>query len=117
MSIASPAQLTRESDRNYALAIHLSPLSAMLFGPAILMPIVLWLLRKSESPFVDDHGRESVNAVLSFLLYNVLAIITLVGVILLPVLYIVAIVSLVRGAVAASRGDFFRYPMTIRFLG
>ncbi len=105
-----------ESDRNLGLAMHLSPLAGLLFAPAILAPLLLWLVNRDKSAFVDDHGRESVNAVLSFVLYHVAAFITVIGIIALPVLYIIAIVSIVRGAVAASRGEFFRYPMTLRFI-
>jgi len=34
----------------------------------------------------------------------------------LAAVWIVAIVSLIRGAVAASRGEIFRYPMCLRFI-
>ena len=105
-----------DTDRNFGMAIHLSPLVAFLFGPAILVPLVLWLIRRDESPFVDDHGREMLNALLSFVVYHIVAIITIIGIVALPVLYIVGVVNLVRGAVSAGRGEFFRYPMTIRFL-
>jgi uncharacterized Tic20 family protein len=117
MSIASHAQpVATDSDRNYALGIHLSPLAALVFGPAILAPVVLWLIRKDKSEFVDDHGRETINALLSFLLYHVVAVVTVIGLVVLPVLYIVGMISLVRGAIASGRGEFFRYPMTLRFL-
>ena len=105
-----------DSDRNYGIAMHLSPLAGFVFGPAILAPLVLWLVRKDESAFVDDHGREMVNVILSFVLYHFLAVITVIGIIALPVLYIVGIVNVIRGAVAAGRGEYFRYPMTLRFL-
>lgn len=105
-----------DTDRNVAVAMHLSPLAGLVFGPFVLVPLVLWLVRRDDSAFNDDHGREMVNALLSFFLYNFIAVITLIGVIMLPVLYIVGIVNLVRGAVAAGRGEYFRYPMTIRFL-
>ena len=105
-----------DSDRNYGIAIHLSPLAGFLFAPAILAPLVLWLVRKDESPFVDDHGREMVNVILSFIIYHFVAVITLIGIIALPALYVVGIVNLIRGAVAAGRGEHFRYPMTLRFL-
>ena len=116
-SFVQPGVRSRhDTDRNFGVAIHLSPLVAFLFGPAILAPLVLWLIRKDESPFVDDHGREMLNALLSFVVYHIVAIITLIGIIALPVLYIVGVVNLVRGAMSAARGEFFRYPMTIRFL-
>lgn len=105
-----------DTDRHFGVGIHLSPLVALVFGPLILAPLVLWLIRKDQSLFVDDHGREMINALISFVIYNVVAVVTVIGVIALPVLYVVGAVNLVRGAVAAGRGDLFRYPMTIRFL-
>ncbi len=105
-----------DAERHYAFAMHLSPLAGLLFGPLVAAPLVLWLLRKDQSIFDDDHGREATNAVLSFILYNIAAIVTLIGIVALPVLYVLAIVNMIRGAVAASRGEYFRYPMTIRFI-
>ena len=105
-----------DTDRHFGVGIHLSPLAAFVIGPLILAPLVLWLIRKDKSTFVDDHGRETINALISFVIYHVVAVITVIGIIALPVLYVVGAVNLIRGAVAASRGEFFRYPMTIRFM-
>ncbi len=105
-----------DTDRNFAVAIHLSPLAALIFGPALFAPLVLWLIRRNESSFNDDHGREAVNAVISFVLYHFVAAITIIGILALPALYILALVNVVRGAISARRGEYFRYPMTIRFL-
>jgi len=105
-----------DSDRNYSIAIHLAPLAGFAFFPFIFIPIVLWAVRKDQSAFNDDHGREMTNALLSFLLYHLVAIITVIGLIALPVLYVIGIINLIRGAMAASRGEYFRYPMTIRFI-
>ena len=116
-SAAHAANMVTETDRNYSVAIHLAPLAAFVFAPLILASLVLWLIRKDQSSFVDDHGRETINALISFVIYHFLAIVTVIGIIALPVLYIVGIVSLIRGAVAAGRGEFFRYPVTMRFLG
>ena len=103
-------------DRHFGVGIHLSPLAAFVIGPLILAPLVLWLIRKDKSLFVDDHGRETINALISFFIYHVVLIITVIGIVALPALWIVGVVSLIRGAVAAGRGDFFRYPMTMRFI-
>ena len=105
-----------DSDRNYSIAIHLAPLAGFAFLPLMFAPIILWWVRKDESAFNDDHGREMTNALLSFVLYNVVAFITVIGLIALPVLYVLAIINMIRGAVAAGRGEFFRYPMTVRFI-
>jgi len=108
-----------ESDRNYAVGMHLSSLVLSILGAAIfalLGPLVLWLIRKNHSPFDDDHGREVLNFGISFFLWHIVTAITVVGLVFWPVLWIVAIVNNIRGAIAAGNGEYFRYPMTIRFL-
>jgi len=105
-----------DSERHMAVAMHLSPFAGLVFQPAVLTPLVLWLVSKDQSGFNDDHGREIVNFGISFILLHVILALTVIGVIILPVLWVVAIISLIRGGVAASRGEYFRYPMTWRFL-
>jgi uncharacterized Tic20 family protein len=105
-----------DSDRNFSIAMHLSPLAGFAFFPFIFTPIILWAVRKDQSAFNDDHGREMTNALISFVLYHLAAVITVIGIVALPVLYVIAVVNMIRGAVAAGRGEYFRYPMTIRFI-
>lgn len=107
-----------DTDRNFAIATHLSPFACFLgLGPlALAAPIVLWLVRRNQSVFNDDHGREIVNFGLTFVLLHLLLAVTVVGLFVWPVLWVVAVVNMIRGAVAAGNGEYFRYPMTIRFL-
>ncbi len=108
-----------DSDRNFAIGMHISPIALTLLGAAplgLIAPLVLWAVRKKHSAFDDDHGREVINFGISFLLWHVVLAITIVGLVLIPVIWIVAIVNNIRGAIAAGRGEYFRYPMTIRFL-
>jgi hypothetical protein len=110
-------EAVREGDRHCAIAVHLSPLAFFWIGPfAFAIPLVLWLVRKDESTFVSDHGREMVNFLISFVLLHVLLALTVIGVALWPVLWIVTIVSMIRGAIAANRSEYFRYPVNMRFL-
>jgi uncharacterized Tic20 family protein len=101
-------------ERNFAVAMHLSPLAFVFIGPlALVIPLVLWLVRKDHSTFNDDHGRETVNFLISYLLWMLLFCWTII----IPVvLVIVGIVNMIRGAVAAGSGEYFRYPMTVRFI-
>ena len=108
-----------DSERNYAICLHLSPLVLTILGLwplSIVAPLCMWLFRRKTSVFNDDHGREVTNFVLSFALWHFVTLLTVVGVILWPVLWIVAIVGNIRGAIAAGSGEYFRYPMTVRFL-
>lgn len=111
-------QSATSEDRNFAVAMHLSPFASLigLFPWAFLVPLVLWIIRKERSAFNDDHGREIINYGLSLLILHVLLAVSIIGILAIPVLWVIAVVSLIRASVAASRGEYFRYPMTWRFL-
>lgn len=105
-----------DNERHMGVAMHLSPIVGIFFWPILFAPVVLWLLSKDKSAFDDDHGREILNFGISFLLIHLILAVTVIGLLLWPVIWVVAIISLVRGALAAGRGEYFRYPMTWRFL-
>ena len=102
-----------ESHRNIAVLMHLSYPIAYFFlsmGPlALLVPLGIWFIYRSQSEFIQDHGKDGVNFGISMLLYHILFF-------LLPIIWIVMIVNAIRAAKAAHRGEYFRYPITIRFL-
>lgn len=111
-----------EGERTYALFNHLIGLLSLfdnfLFGP--LGALIMWRIKKNESPFLDDHGREAVNFQLSLLLYFFgLSILTLGLAVPLIMVGVAALrlIGCIRGAMAAHRGEYYRYPMCIRFLG
>lgn len=109
-------QNASSTQRNYAVAMHLTPLSFFVIGPlAMLVPVVLWLIRKDNSPFEDDHGREMTNVAISAVLVSLL-ILTGIGAIITIAWCVVILINMIRGAVAASNGEFFRYPMTLRLV-
>ena len=107
--------------RTFVLLMHVSiALMQVMFFFSFLVPLVMWLSRRERSPFINDQGREVVNFHLSIMLYALvsLAMIALcwIGVPLLVATYILAIVGGVAGCLAASRAEYFRYPMCVRFL-
>ena len=106
------------SDRNVSVFTHLSLLlGAAVFGPlAFIVPLVLWLSRKDQSGFVDDHGREVLNFCISFAILTFALPLTIIGIPFVPVLWIVGLINVIRGAVAANNSEYFRYPLTIRIL-
>jgi uncharacterized Tic20 family protein len=111
-----------DASRNCAIAMHLAPLGVVLgFFPLAFLPLVLWLVRKERSSFDDDHGREVVNMELTALVFSAIAGIgSFLTFGLAAVFFVVwsvfIIVSMIRAAIASSNGEYFRYPMVIRFL-
>ena len=116
-----PAPASGKDARTWAIFCHLGGL-ASLVGPAvgnIIVPLVIWLLKRSEYPFVDRHGKEAVNFQISVTIYAVCCIplaFILVGFPLLLALAVFDIIMIVKAAMAANNSEEFRYPLTIRFL-
>lgn len=85
----------------------------------IIGPLVVWLMKRSESASVDAHGKESLNFQISMTIWTLLCIplcIVLIGFPLLFAAWITGIVLTIIGAVKASNGELYRYPLTIRFI-
>jgi uncharacterized Tic20 family protein len=107
-------------EKQWALICHLSGLSGYLipFGN-IIIPIVIWSMKKEEMPMVDEHGKEVINFQLSITIWIIISgllIILLVGIPMLIVLVILQVVLVIIGALKADNGQLYKYPMTIRFI-
>ncbi|WP_246632503.1 DUF4870 domain-containing protein [Pseudonocardia nigra] len=106
-------------DRNWAMAAHLGSFLTAWFALGLVAPLVVLLLRGGSSAYVRRHAIESlnfqINAFVWSVLFGLLAFLIIGIVLLLPYLAFYAI-CVVVGAVRASSGRSFRYPLTIRFL-
>ena len=85
----------------------------------IIGPLVLWAIKKDEMPSVNEHGKESVNFQISMTIYTIIAALStfiLIGFVLLPAVVVLNIVLVISAGVKAANGEFYRYPLTIRFI-
>ena len=114
-------------DRNMAMLCHLLGIvTTYTIGLGFVGPLIIWLLKKDQSPFVDAHGKEALNFQLTLLLELVcggvaafMLTFVLVGLLLFPLLALVPLLALIPeilACLAASRGEPFRYPLSIRFI-
>ena len=104
--------------RNRAVLSHLSGFVLFLGIPAVIGPLVAWLLQRDD-PYVSHHAREALNFNLSFLIYGLVAaaaIILLIGIVLLPVVLVTWFILTIAAAVHTSSGSMYEYPLTIRFV-
>jgi uncharacterized Tic20 family protein len=113
-------EVLHSQDRTWGMLCHLSALAGYLLpGGNFLGPLIVWLLKKEESAFVDHHGRESLNFQISVTLYLVVAAVlscAVIGFVLLPVIALAALVLTIVASISASGGDEYQYPLTIRLL-
>jgi len=109
-----------ENERLWATLIHLSGF-AFSFAPIlhVVAPLVLWLMKREASPFLDDHGKEAVNFQISILIWMMLGGLLVfcgIGIIMLIALPILNVVMMIVNGIRANRGEYVRYPITIRFI-
>jgi uncharacterized Tic20 family protein len=115
-------ELTSEA-RNWAMLCHLSAFLGVFplttFGH-IVGPLVVWLVKRNEHPFIDYHGKESLNFQISVTLYTLLLTPTIciffIGIPLIGAVWITSWVLIVIAAMKASDGEAYRYPLTIRLI-
>lgn len=124
-----PAAMTPSTETTWSTVTHLSWIAGSLVALPFLAPLVLFLVLKDRGPFVRHHTAEALNFQLSVLLYGLIVaalggIVTVLTLgVLAPVwalaagaLVVAAAVFTIIAAVASSRGEWYRYPLTIRFV-
>lgn len=108
---------------------HVSALVWLIGIPGVVGPLVAWLIRR-EDPSVEPHAREALNFHLSMLIYGFLGIgliialvISIIGALVVPAvilaglgLWVYSLVATLIGAVRASRGELYRYPLNLRII-
>jgi len=115
---ASPDSVDSDS-RMWAMFLHLSQLLHFIPLAGFIIPIVIWQVKKDELPWLDQHGKNVVNWMISEIIYFVASfflMIVLVGIPLLVAMGICAIVFPIIGGIKASSGVVWKYPMVISFL-
>ena len=108
-------------NRNWDVLCHLAALAGFIGIPLgnVIGPLVVWLIKKDEIPSVNQHGRESLNFQISMTIYTIIAAFSFfiaIGIILLPAILLTNLILLIIAAVKANKGEFYRYPLTIRFI-
>ncbi|MEY3459264.1 MAG: hypothetical protein RL215_2421 [Planctomycetota bacterium] len=103
---------------NWITLMHLSPLLWWAGGLGVAVPVVMWLLSRDQSRQADRHGRVVVNWLLSLLVYGVVCVPLVfigIGIPMGAVLGLLSLALPIVGAVRASEGRLWPYPLSIEF--
>ena len=111
---------TVKQERTWAMFCHLGAFAGYMFPFGnILAPLIIWLVKKDELPFVEDQGKESINFQISITIYflvSALLSLVAIGFILMIALVVFDVVMVIIATVKANKGEKYRYPLTIRFI-
>ena len=102
-------------EKNIATVTHLAG-TVFSFIPAL----IVWILKKDDSAFISDQAKEALNfqitiAIAMFVSSYILSWI-LVGLALIPVIWVANIIFCIIAAVATSKGETYRYPVCLRLI-
>lgn len=109
-------------ERLWALILHLGGalggFSAYVGVPggSLLIPLIIWLVKKDASAFINDQGKEVLNFHLCILAVSIVCFLTCIGAILIYPIGIVALVLGIIGGIKAQEGATYRYPLNFRLI-
>lgn len=110
-----------KDERMWAMLSHISAFAFFVF-PAfgnILGPLIIWLIKKEEYPFVDEQGKESLNFQISITIYSLAAAllsIILIGIPILISLFFFDFIMVVIASIKANDGFHYKYPLSIQLI-
>lgn len=128
---ATPAESpdASSSQHNWRLLAHASALIQFLGPPSVVGPLVVWLMKRND-PVVEPHARAALNFQLTLLIYFVVGglaavvlLFTIIGIALsvlivlfLLLLLVLEVVFAILATMAASRGELYRYPLSLELV-
>ena len=112
--------MSEDEERKWAMFAHIGTFSSM-FVPLgnIIAPIVIWQMKKNESPFVVEQAKESLNFQITLMIYGLISfllVFIIIGFFLIFALVIFGLIIVIVAGVKANDGEHYRYPMTLRLV-
>ena len=104
--------------RQWAMFLHLSLLAGYVIPGigAIIVPILIWQLKKDEFPEIIPHAHVVMNWIINMIVYGVICFIltfVLIGILGFIALGIMTLIFSIIGGIKANEGELWEYPMTL----
>lgn len=107
----SPGEVSKDA-KTFAMLAHLLGIFTCFVGP-----LVIWLVKKDEHPFVDEQGKEALNFQITVAIAYVAAgLLPVIGCFLTPAVVVVNLIFCIMACVAANKGEHYRYPVSLRLI-
>lgn len=100
--MSSLEKKTGNDDRDVCILLHLSVLLGIIVPYAgLVVPLIIWFVKKDESQLVKVEGKIFLNAVVSYIIYSIVAFVLmfiLIGFLFLLILVILSFIEPIRAA-------------------
>ena len=113
-SVPAPQPMSPADEKLWATLVHVG---GIFFG--FLPALIGYLVLKDRGPFVRSHTATALNFQLTLLIAEIvgyLLMFVLIGFLIVPAVYVVRIVFSIIAAVKANKGEWYAYPLSIRFV-
>ena len=109
------------SVHKWAMACHLAALVGLLGNGIgfIVGPLLVWLFKKDDDPFIDEQGKEAMNFQITMFIAAFISgflILFGIGFLLLIIVGVTMVLFPIVAAIRVSGGEHYRYPLSIRFI-
>ena len=109
-----PAIIPTQDEKTMALLSHILALVGWFIAP-----LIIYLLKKDESPFVAEHAKESLNFQITIGLFYIISfilLIILIGAFLMVIVGLVNLILIIIATIKASEGKYYKYPFNLRLI-
>ncbi|WP_143338268.1 DUF4870 domain-containing protein [Demequina sp. NBRC 110054] len=106
--------MSESDERLYATLGHAG---IILFG--FVPPLIVWLIGKDRSAFVDSQGKEALNFSILMVIGQIIGWATsiiFIGFLILLAVFVVTLVFCIQAAIAVNKGEDYRYPFNWRII-
>jgi len=114
----APAAQPPLSDSDARLYATLGHAGIIIIG--FVAPLIVWLIGKERSAFVDEQGKEALNFSILIAIAWVVGGITRplvgLGALLWLAAWVLTLVFCIQGAIKANKGESYRYPINWRII-
>lgn len=111
---ALPETQPTKDEANIAMLAHLLGIFTGFIGA-----LIIWLIKKDDSRYIAEQAGEALNFQITItiaMFASSLLLVIFIGMLLMPVIIIFNFIFSIVGAVAASKGQSYRYPLTLRLV-
>ena len=113
-------QLSEKDERLWATLSHLGVIAGFIipFGN-IIAPLVIWLVQREKSAYVDEHAKEALNFQITVTIAAIacfILIFVFIGILLLAALGIFSLVVSIIAAIKANQGESYTYPVSLQLV-
>lgn len=106
-----PILAPTSDEKTMALLAHVLTIVAPL-----LAPLIIWLIKKDESKFIEAHAKESLNFQITLILACIVLAITLIGILFIWAVALIGLILVIIATIRASEGKLYKYPFCLRLI-